>query len=50
VRLAESYPEYGFESNKGYSSDFHIEALRRHGPSDVHRKTWLSGILSEGLF
>ena len=50
VRLAERYPEYGFESNKGYSSDFHIEALRRHGPSDVHRKTWLSGILSEGLF
>ncbi len=50
VQLAEVYPQYGFASNKGYSSAYHIEALKKHGPSEIHRKTWLSGILSEGLF
>jgi ribonuclease HII len=50
VEMAKKYPDYGFESNKGYSSDFHIQALRTIGPSDIHRKTWLSNILSEGLF
>ena len=50
VNLSETYPHYGFESNKGYSSAFHIEALKKHGPSEIHRKTWLSGILSESLF
>jgi ribonuclease HII len=50
VDLAKKYPGFAFESNKGYSSDFHIQALRTLGPTDIHRKTWLSNILSEGLF
>jgi ribonuclease HII len=50
IELSEKYPQYGFESNKGYSSDFHIQALRSFGPCEIHRKTWLSEILSESLF
>lgn len=45
--LAESYPEFGLESNKGYASEGHISALREHGPSPVHRKSWLTKILGE---
>jgi ribonuclease HII len=31
------YPRYSFRSNKGYGTKEHLEALRRHGPTRVHR-------------
>src|SRR6202142_4243495 len=31
------YPQYGLAQNKGYGTPDHLEALRRHGPSPVHR-------------
>ena len=40
------YPEYGFAGHKGYASAKHIEALRTHGPSPIHRVTWLTRILA----
>jgi ribonuclease HII len=42
----EHYPEYGFAGHKGYASAKHIEALRAHGPSALHRVTWLTRILA----
>ena len=39
------YPEYGFAGHKGYASAKHIEALKAHGPSLIHRVTWLTRIL-----
>ncbi len=50
IELDQRYPNYDFASNKGYSSPSHIQALRLHGPSEIHRKTWLSKILSDELF
>lgn len=41
VRLAGEYPEYGFERHKGYGTKAHLEALRLHGLSPVHRKTFV---------
>jgi ribonuclease HII len=40
TRLAESCPQYGFASNKGYGTKGHLEALSRHGPSPYHRLTF----------
>ena len=40
-----SYPEYGFAGHKGYASAAHIQALKTHGPSAIHRLTWLTRIL-----
>jgi len=40
VRLAGDVPGYGWESNKGYPSPAHLEALRRLGPSDQHRRSF----------
>lgn len=40
VRLAEQYPQYGFEENKAYSSPQHHAALLEYGPSAVHRCSW----------
>jgi len=37
---AVAYPLYGFESNKGYATPEHFEALRIHGPCDIHRKSF----------
>ena len=39
-RLAESYPEYDFASNKGYHSPKHKEALQQLGPTPIHRQSW----------
>lgn len=34
------YPGYGFAAHKGYGSAAHLEALRRHGPSPIHRRSF----------
>jgi len=39
-RLGVDYPHYLFEVNKGYGTAEHVAALRRHGPSEVHRRSW----------
>ncbi len=37
IKAAKDHPEYGWESNKGYGSRQHMEALRIHGPTPLHR-------------
>jgi len=39
------YPNYGFASNSGYGSMEHIEAIKRYGATEIHRKSFLSNIL-----
>ena len=39
VELDKAYPEYGFAHHKGYSL-MHMEALRRLGPSPIHRRSF----------
>lgn len=34
------YPDYGFDIHKGYLTKLHLEALLRHGPCPIHRKTY----------
>ncbi len=38
--VAEAYPGYNFENNKGYPCPHQKEALRTDGPSPVHRRSW----------
>lgn len=35
------YPQYGFAKHKGYGTALHIEALHKHGPCPIHRRTFL---------
>lgn len=37
---AQSHPHYGWERNAGYGTPEHLEALRRHGPSPLHRRSF----------
>ena len=39
--MAEKYPEYMFDKHKGYGTKLHYEMLRRFGPCEIHRKTFL---------
>ncbi len=34
------YPHYRFAENKGYGTPDHLEALRTHGPCEIHRKSF----------
>jgi ribonuclease HII len=34
------YPQYGLAQHKGYSTPEHLAALRRHGPSPLHRYSY----------
>ena len=46
--LALTYPQYGFEVHKGYGTKAHYEALRQHGASQVHRRTFLRSFYEKG--
>ena len=38
--LHERYPQYGFEKHKGYGTAEHLKALGRHGPCEIHRRSF----------
>jgi len=40
ARLAVRFPDYGWSSNVGYATEFHIAALRRLGPTRHHRPSF----------
>ncbi len=40
LALHEVYPMYGFDRHMGYPTAFHLQALRTHGPSPVHRRSY----------
>lgn len=44
VEAAKEYPEYRFEQHKGYGTKLHYEMLREHGPSPIHRRTFLKNL------
>jgi ribonuclease HII len=39
------YPQYGLDSNKGYSTKVHQEALTRYGATPLHRKSFIKKYL-----
>lgn len=41
TRLGRRYPWYGFHMHKGYGTKKHIASIRRHGPSEIHRLTFV---------
>lgn len=40
LQLHEQFPQYGFAGHKGYPTASHLAALREHGVSDAHRKSF----------
>ena len=40
ARLASRFPDYGWNTNVGYATEFHVAALRRFGPTRHHRPSF----------
>jgi ribonuclease HII len=40
LKLHVEYPQYGFDGHKGYPTAAHLAALREHGVSEVHRRSF----------
>ena len=36
------YPEYGFAKNKGYGTKEHMDAIKKYGPCEIHRLSFLN--------
>ena len=45
VEYDKEYPEYDFASNKGYGSARHIEAIRKYGPTPIHRRSFIGNFI-----
>jgi len=45
-----AFPVYGFRRHKGYPTREHREALERHGPCPLHRRTFQGVSTQMGLF
>ncbi len=49
-KLHELHPEYGWNTNKGYPTQEHRDAIAEHGTTDYHRKTFNLGDSQMDLF
>ena len=45
IQLSKKYPEYFLEKNKGYGTKQHLEAVKKYGLSEIHRKSFLKKFL-----
>ena len=39
-KLHSKFPKYGWNTNKGYGTAFHMDMINKHGKTDFHRKTF----------
>ena len=47
ILLDKQYPEYNIAKHKGYPTKEHMDAVRKYGPSEIHRKTFLKFLKNE---
>jgi ribonuclease HII len=49
LQLHEAYPQYGFDAHKGYPTAEHIAAMRLHGVTPAHRRSYAPVKIALGL-
>ena len=47
TELDKKYPQYGFAENKGYGTKQHIEAIKKYGPCEIHRRTFIKNFVGD---
>ena len=47
TRMSGQYPHFDFAQHKGYGTARHRARIKEHGPTAIHRKTFLKNILNE---
>jgi ribonuclease HII len=40
LSMHKKYPVYGFDHHKGYGTKLHMDALKKHGPCEIHRQSF----------
>lgn len=45
VQYDSMFPEYGFAGNKGYGAQVHLDALRKFGPTPIHRRSFIKNFI-----
>ena len=40
LKIHQEYPQYHWDSNKGYPAPIHRDAIRKYGPTPYHRMTF----------
>ncbi len=50
IAESENYPQYGFEAHKGYGTALHVEAIKKHGYCNIHRRSFKLKALEPTLF
>ncbi len=48
TKFAKTYPEYQFDRNYGYGTKYHISAIKKYGPTPIHRASFLRNIVAKG--
>lgn len=48
MKLSKKYPEYEFDLHKGYGTLIHREAIKKYGPIELHRKSFLKKLVLGG--
>ena len=41
TKYSKNYPEYGFEKHSGYGTKAHYEAIKKHGQTPIHRRSFI---------
>lgn len=49
IELDKKYPNYNFKKNKGYLTKEHIEAIKKYGITDIHRRSYLTKICNYSI-
>ena len=47
TKMAQLYPEYGFEKHKGYGTKQHVQAIKEIGPCPIHRRSFIKNFVNE---
>jgi ribonuclease HII len=50
IGFSKKFPEFRFDTHKGYGTSLHREAIRKYGPTDMHRLSFLRNIFAGGKF
>ena len=50
IEASKEFPHYYWEKNKGYGTKQHIEAIKTHGVTKKHRKSFLKNLLQKNLY
>ncbi len=50
IVFSRKYPEYSFEKHKGYGTKVHVDAIKKHGYCEAHRRTFRIKALQATLF